>query len=243
MNNLWEQMKCLGQLQEIDKNLDRLTKEQENIPKLIETIQEKISTAQAHLDSRTGALKALQKKRLAKEKKMEESEKRITDDKVKMMSLKTNVEYAALTKEIEQAGKSVDACAEDILILMEKIEHSEVEIKKSEALYEDAKTSIDQETATHRERLEEIPKELDTSAERKGNLVEGLPPDLLKRYENLRKQRQGLAIVKANDQVCYGCNMSIAPQVINRLQRHEELIFCASCQRILYWDGEGRINR
>ncbi|MCZ7587125.1 MAG: C4-type zinc ribbon domain-containing protein [Deltaproteobacteria bacterium] len=78
---------------------------------------------------------------------------------------------------------------------------------------------------------------------RKAALSEGMDRTLMRRYEGLRKLKAGVAIVKADGGVCQGCNMSVAPRIINTLQRNEELVFCSNCQRILYWEGEARVNR
>ena len=67
----------------------------------------------------------------------------------------------------------------------------------------------------------------------RGETAKTLPPAMVKRYERLREQRRGIAVVEARDGSCLGCNMSIPPQLYNNLFRGDELITCPHCHRIL----------
>ncbi len=242
MKTFADQIIILGRLQEVDNQVDHLEDEKKRIPQLISKIENQITNAQIELEKRQKILKDLQDKRLKMETELEDAEKRISDDKSKLMKIKTNTEYAALLKEIEQLEKANDERSEDILLLMEQIDQIEMEVKKAKIQYDDAKKVIDQQAAKHKDRLTAIPEEIEEFNRQKNSLTVDLAKELIDRYTSLRKIRAGLAIVKANSFICAGCNMSIPPQVVNRLQRNEELIFCPSCQRILYWEGEARIN-
>jgi hypothetical protein len=60
-----------------------------------------------------------------------------------------------------------------------------------------------------------------------------LPANVIKRYDSLRIQRRGQAVAVARDGYCLGCNMHLPPQLYNTLFKHEELITCPHCQRML----------
>ncbi len=242
MKTFVEQLAALGLLQGVDLQVDQLEEEMKLIPKQISKIEKQITIAQAELESHKQNLSEYQKKRVKMEVELEDAEKRISDDKVKLMNIKTNTEYAALLKEIDNIEKANDERSEDILLLMEQMDQVEMEVKKATMQYNEATSVIEQQASKHKNRLVAIPAEIDKLNKKKANLAVDLHKDLIARYLDLRTIRGGLAIVKVNGFLCAGCNMSIPPQVVNRLQRNEELIFCPSCQRILYWAGEKRIN-
>ncbi|MDI6783759.1 MAG: C4-type zinc ribbon domain-containing protein, partial [bacterium] len=57
---------------------------------------------------------------------------------------------------------------------------------------------------------------------------------LLSRIERLQKRYNGHAIVPAIDNACHGCRVIVSTQLIVRLQKGEQIIYCENCGRILY---------
>jgi len=243
VNSFQQQLLDLGRLQEVDLEIDHLVEEEASIPPLIKRTKAKIKAAEEALEDRKARLKDLQSERRQKEREMEMYDERVRVDNGKLMDVKTNQEYHAIQKEIEFNRNESDVRAEDILLLFEKIEAAEMEMKKEQAQFEESKMRIEKETVVHRERLGQIPGEIAELTGRKNDLEKEIDTVFLRRYEGLRKRKAGIAIVKADGGVCQGCNMSVAPQTVNKLQRNEELIFCSNCQRILYWEGEARVHK
>ena len=61
------------------------------------------------------------------------------------------------------------------------------------------------------------------------------PPQALKLFEHVSKQRKGLAVAEARDGGCTVCHVRMRPQMFNEVRRGETLIQCESCMRILYF--------
>jgi hypothetical protein len=59
-------------------------------------------------------------------------------------------------------------------------------------------------------------------------------PDLIRHYERVLKFR-GSGLAEVRDQKCMGCSVMLRPQTFNDVKTGK-LIFCDSCQRILYYD-------
>src|SRR5438128_1591045 len=66
-------------------------------------------------------------------------------------------------------------------------------------------------------------------------LVSALPPEVLSRFEQVAKKRNGVAVAEAKDGICTICHVRLRPQVFNTVRRNEEIVQCDSCQRILYF--------
>ena len=57
---------------------------------------------------------------------------------------------------------------------------------------------------------------------------------MLARYERIRKQRGGLAVVPVVGMTCKGCQRNIPPQMANDLRTGNELLTCPNCHRFIY---------
>ena len=66
-------------------------------------------------------------------------------------------------------------------------------------------------------------------------IVSALPPDVLSRFEQVARKRNGVAVAEAKDGICTICHVRLRPQVFNTVRRNEEILQCDSCQRILYF--------
>ena len=70
-------------------------------------------------------------------------------------------------------------------------------------------------------------------AERK-RLVELCDRSLVSKYERIRKQRGGLAVVPVVAGTCKGCQRNIPPQMANNLLTGTEVLSCPNCHRFIY---------
>src|SRR5204863_7195644 len=65
-----------------------------------------------------------------------------------------------------------------------------------------------------------------------------IQPNLLQRYNMLFSKRQGVAVALARSGSCTGCRRLLPPQLFNEVQKHLQIHFCPSCQRILYFENK-----
>ena len=73
-----------------------------------------------------------------------------------------------------------------------------------------------------------------TSNTKRAEYARSLPPGPLSTYERVLKARDGKAVVPVELKNCGGCQMAITPNDLNRLHSSSELVYCRSCERILY---------
>jgi len=141
---------------------------------------------------------------------------------------------SALAREID-AQKRLNAEAEEEVL---RLELEEEELKKEVDILRADLDALQQE---HDDEL----KEADTNAsEFDGGLEEKrsarsefssqLKASLLRKYENIKILRGGVAVVPARNGSCTGCNMKLRPQLYNIILRAQTLETCPSCKRILY---------
>ena len=70
--------------------------------------------------------------------------------------------------------------------------------------------------------------------ERRQTLRTALPPDDLEIYDDLRRRRGGLAVSILKEGICQGCQMSLPSSKAQQARQGDVLVFCGSCDRILY---------
>jgi predicted nucleic acid-binding Zn-ribbon protein len=96
------------------------------------------------------------------------------------------------------------------------------------------------------ERIQAFKKELDAEAARLGQelsqlmeerakIVSALDADVYNTYLTLLKSGNGVAMVRAEQEICLGCNMNIPPQLFVEIMKNADLIQCPQCHRLLYY--------
>ena len=85
------------------------------------------------------------------------------------------------------------------------------------------RTAVDQKAAA------------ELQAERAG-IAKEIPPATYQQYERVRKGRRGIAVAEVVDGRCTACYILLRPQYFQDVKRTESILFCESCQRILYYN-------
>ena len=70
--------------------------------------------------------------------------------------------------------------------------------------------------------------------DKRKSFVGAVDQNILAKYENLLKTRQGLAIVPVSNNNCGYCHMRVTHQTLNEIKMYKDLVFCGSCVRMLY---------
>ncbi len=76
--------------------------------------------------------------------------------------------------------------------------------------------------------------------ERREALSKQIEARLSKLYNTLKEKRRGVGVVNVRNETCQGCFLNIPPQMYNEVQKNNTLIQCPNCNRILYWEENGK---
>jgi len=156
--------------------------------------------------------------------------------------IKSGREYQALMREISLTKKDISDKESGVLELMEEIEKQQKELEGLTAVLNEKNEKWTAERDGIEKRISENEIRIKENNIKKEELMKSLSQSLLQRYERIKSQREGLAIVEARDYTCMGCNMNIPPQVYNQVLRREALISCPYCQRLLFIPEEEKVN-
>ena len=238
-----KKIRLLIELQECDMKINEMEHKKEKIPKKIESISRKMDKVKKELEDESDNLNALKKERRQVEMDIDDMETKIKKSNEKLSSIKTNKEYRAALKEIDELGEEKAKLEDRLLQIMEAIEAAE----KKHALI---KEKIDKEERIVAEEKKEILKEekaldleidkLKKQREKLCQEINSMDGSLLEKYDFLRLRKGGIAISPVIKGVCQTCRLGIPPQKFNELIKGEDLMTCPHCMRIIYWGDDER---
>lgn len=232
-----EQLRLLVELQKVDAVIWDMKKKREETPKRLSELQSGLEVLKADLEQYNAELEELKKDRRTKEGFLQAEIERVHKSEGKLKDIKTQKEYQALVKEVEQGKKLNASREEDVLKLIADIEERE-KIASEKAASVAAK---DEEYLKEKEVLEgelaRIDAEFDGKKKEWEEMAKGIKPNILKMYKKVSDRRNSTSVVPAKNGACGGCHMNLPPQLYNQVQKGHEMILCPACHRILYWEG------
>ena len=150
------------------------------------------------------------------------------------MAVKTNVEFAAIQKEIGHAQGEIKTHEDAMLERMLEADDLTLALKKAEADLVAELKAVDADRKKMTAELAEERAALDTIAAERATLVDAMEKQTLAMFELVSSRRNGVALAEARDGVCTICHVRLRPQVFNTVLRNEQIMQCDSCNRILY---------
>lgn len=228
-----EQLQLLEQLQEIDleigrweQDLSRLPQEAQEVARNIVTLRREIGEAKERLDTVEKEIKRKEQELATEQEKIKRSERRL-------LGIKNQKEYNALSREVKLGKKVVGEIEEVMLTSMNEMEALKTSIERRQKEYDDYEKSLQEKKSEVDEVSAKAKAALDELNARKELIVKDIDRDFLKKYDMVRKVR-GNALVEVHNGSCTGCHMAIPAQLAISVLKQEELITCPNCFRVLY---------
>lgn len=146
-------------------------------------------------------------------------------------------ELGDMQQEEEQLNEKIGIIEEPLLELMDRIEQITTvettlagELSAAKRRWKDTVTHTQAETA----RLQHEITALRPERER---LAANVEKSLLRRYDDIRKNREGIGLAVTANDLCPACHIKLNARVLQSLRAGEELTLCENCGRILAWEG------
>ena len=160
---------------------------------------------------------------------------RLSKFRDQLMSVKTNVEYQAMQKEIEFAQKEIKGLEDTILERMLEGDDLTAGLKKAEGELAVEQKAVDAEKRTLTAELAQLRTTAERLTAERKTLVSSLDPKVFAIFESVSRRRHGIAMAQARDGICTICHVRMRPQVFNTVLRNEEILQCDHCNRIFYY--------
>ncbi len=232
-----EQINLLVELQDNDHTLDRLRWQIRQGPEQLQDLERQISRLEEDIAFDRLRLQEVQKAQRQHEADMEDAVAHMRKSRGRLMTIKSNKEYRALLREIEETEKSNAVREDKVLACLEELEELTKEIEAKGERLSVLRDRLRGEEITIRAEMADLQEELSAVASTRAKLIENIDARLLARYERIKARSGGIAIALVNNATCSECHLGIPPQMYNELQKQDTVQLCPNCQRIIYWKG------
>lgn len=224
----------LIELQHLDSKIRKITAFLEGTQPLIENIDKKIEENSQTVSSAKEKMTASQKRRRELESEVKDIKAQTAKYKRQLNEVKTNKEYTALLKEIEESQKKVDRLEEEFIAEMILEDDIQKEIRAANQAFATAQEKLTKEKEAVLQKKREMEEKSRQLNQLKSELLPLLPAEQVSLYLNIFRKKNGIALSPVRDDFCSMCHVRIRPQVLNELRDGHKLIICENCGRLLY---------
>jgi len=225
----------LIRLQEVDSEILKAGLFLESVPPLVESLDKKIAESAEIAAAAKDKMAQSQKKRRELEAEMKDVKAQIGKYKRQTNDVKTNKEYAALLKEIEDSEKKVENLEEAFISEMLLEDDIQKEIRAANLKLAETQDKLSREKEQVLLKKQETEARLAELESQKESLLPQLPREQVNLYLRLLENKAGSALSPVTDDYCSICHVRVRPQVLNELKEARKVILCENCGRILYW--------
>ncbi|MFQ5400482.1 MAG: zinc ribbon domain-containing protein [Anaerolineae bacterium] len=228
------QLQLLYQLQQIDTEI------REKKQRLSEVLQaqgetEALLVARSRAESAAQALRKWQTENQKLNLELESlvAKAKRSEQRLYSGNVKNPKELADLQQGIEALGRRRSALEDEILEVMIMVEEAQAEKDAAD----EALATIEKEWAESQAQLkqeqQELALRLHTLMGMREKHLPMIAAEVLADYEDISRQRGGLAVVSLTGNMCLGCRLNVAENRV-KAAREGQLVHCNSCGRILY---------
>jgi hypothetical protein len=228
----------LLKLQGLDYQLGELERSKDYLPDMIASLDSEVQAARQSLDELNDQLEAtkLEHKRL--ELRVKDKTADLERLKSQMTQIKTNKEYDALSREIDNARNEITESEDRILAALESIEQLAKNIEERTSAVKEIEKVNGAQLASIKLEMDSVGDKIKIKHGERQNILVRLNAPLIAVYERVRRGKGAGTVVAVRHRACSGCFKTLPPQLIQEIRKGETVITCDSCGRILIWDGE-----
>jgi hypothetical protein len=235
---LREQLALLIELQKMESAAGSIAVRKRDLPVQMAELETKFKETHASVETVREQLEGLRKRRRDKDNQLRMGQETLKRARERLLDVKTNKEYQSILKEIETFETKNSHMEDEIISLLDELDLLEKAVKTREEELEEQRRRYEEEKTRMTEELSSLAGELDVCARKSGELRKTISADILRKYEQIKNAKRGVAVVSCWKEICHGCHMSIPPQLYNELQKSVVLVTCPNCSRIIYWDNK-----
>jgi len=229
-------LKRIIHLQDLDGRIKELRTEIAALPRHIASIEKTLDSHIRKLEADHAALAANQRERKSLESDIQVYEQKISKLRDQMMGAKTNDQYRAFQKEIEYCQEGIRKAEDRILDLMAESEPLDQNVRAAESALKAEKQKVEEEKVVARNRTAEDERQVAVHLAERERTVAEVSPGVYSSYERIRGKLKGTAVAEAVDGRCSACHLALRLQFYQELRSSEDVMFCESCGRILFYN-------
>lgn len=224
----------LYRLQQVDSQIDRARARLEAIQKTLDNDRE-LKSAQTRLEQANDenlhahhSVKTAELEVDGLKIKIEQAESSLYGGNVKNPK-----ELQDLQKDVASLKKYLGTLEERQLEAMLLSETTETRLEKARFEFESVQSRLGNENKKLIEEQLQLLKQMENFVQEREAALSPIDSSLLAAYEDLRKQKRGVAVTELEDDACASCGTTINA-ALHQNARSQKLAYCPSCGRILF---------
>lgn len=230
-------------LQDCDNRIREITNKKNEGPLRVKKLAEDLNAIERKFQEKQDRLDLLKKDDRKIDQEIQEVDEKVERSNIKLSLIKSNKEYKAALKEIDDL-KHVKSQTEDKAIqIMEEIEELGKICSENKEKEAEIREEFERDKGEIERELEALDEELKILDEKRDTFTHAIDQDLLRKYIFLKDHKGGQALSPVVGGVCQVCHMNIPPQTFNELIRGDSLMTCTNCSRIIYWADDEHFQK
>jgi predicted nucleic acid-binding Zn-ribbon protein len=157
---------------------------------------------------------------------------RRSEDRLYSGVVKNTKELKDLEHEVAALGRRRTVLEEEVLKIMIGIDERQAEKSSADADVEKLSAEFSAASVTLKQEQQTLAVHLNKLLEKRQRQVALAQPAMLKTYDELSRQKNGLAVAGLRGNKCLGCQLTQSTNVIKAVDEGQ-LVHCAHCNRIL----------
>ena len=225
----------LYRLQQVDSQIDRIQSRLKIIQQTLEN--------DAELRSANDQFMAAEAKLKDAEHVLKQSELEVEKQRIKIQQTEASLygglvhnpkELQDLQKDVASLKRHLETLEERQLEAMDLAETVEKELQSANTVLERIKDNRGDQLRELTEESEALNKDLERLFSERSAVMKDLEARAVNIYDQLRKQRRGLAVTTISDGSCTACGTSLTQSLQQSARSTSQLFNCPSCGRILF---------
>lgn len=155
-----------------------------------------------------------------------------SEDRLYSGTIKNTKELTDLQHEVEALGRRRAALEDDALLAMMEVDERKGLKAAADAEVDKLADEFAAASTTLRQEQQVLALSLNALLEKRARQVTLAQPALLKSYDDLSRQKNGLAVAGLRGNKCLGCQLTLSASVI-RAVGEGKLVHCENCDRFL----------
>lgn len=231
------QSKYLWELQEVDRYLQKISKEikQRDLVLSLKEIQIQIDELQGILDKENFEIGKLEKTSKKLEQEIRNLENKKIEQEKKLYSGSCNVpkELEGMKEKVDELKVKIDETEELLLIHLDKLEDKVQIINQSSGQLEELDKEYRKGVKKYKQTQKALNEAIVEKEAQKLELKKRINKELLSKYAAMQKRYNNSAIAKVEDGLCSGCRIEIPIMQLKTLKEGDTIKCCEHCGRIL----------
>ncbi len=230
---MYDRLKVLYQLQQIDNHLDELESLRGDLPNMVRELEEKLKSFIGDIETKEKEQKDSIKNRSENEDEIEKLKENQKKFKAQLYQVRNNKEYDALTKEIDHTEEQINKLEAENNSLADRSKVLTQEIEDITPRLDELNKELKEKEADLKEIIKANEREESKLREERKKMESEVKKNDLSAYMRIRKAKKGLAVATIKRSACSGCHNIVPSQRQLEIRRNSRLFFCEYCGRIL----------